>query len=104
MSTTVMTIDSLIEGLENMKDEEAEDLYVVIGEPVGSNLDVTFDDRIETVEIESTQGWAHGTFDEDLDAWQLSNEVSHYLFGSLLVEETYLSDDAVMVAKEGGRR
>ena len=101
MTTTVMTVDQLVEALENTKDDDRDDLYVVLGEPVGSNLGVTFDDREETVEIDSTQGWAHGAFSESADAWALSNDVSHYLFGSLLVEEQYLSEDAIEAAKDG---
>ena len=101
MTTTVMTVDQLIEALENTKDDAEDDLYIVIGEPVGSNLGVTFDGEEETVEIDSTQGWAHGAFDESADAWVLSNEISHYLFGSLLVEERYLSEGAVEAAQDG---
>ena len=101
MTTEILTIDQLIEALENTKDNEKEDLYVVIGEPVGSNLSITFDGREEAAEIESTQGWAHSAFAEDVSAMTFQREFVHYLFGSLLVEERYLSDDAIAATRDG---
>ena len=102
MSTTVLTIGQLIESLENTRDAQEEDLYIVIGESVSPNVGIEFDDREETVEVEQTIGWAHGAFDDSANAMTLSREISHYLFGSLLVEEQHLSEGAIEAAQEGG--
>lgn len=94
MTTTIYTLTQLRDFIDSHIEDNGDDLYAVVGEQVGPDLDFTADMRAGEVEIAGTVGYAAGTFADDFGGMKLAKSYGT-LFGTMLIEDEHLSEEAI---------